>query len=52
VVGTDPDPGWSINMRMDILKEFGYGEKAEKGESFTQAEFVDLLCIPILDSGV
>ncbi len=41
--GMDPDPGWSINMRMDILKEFGYGEKAEKGESFTQAEFVDLL---------
>jgi putative aldouronate transport system substrate-binding protein len=41
--GMDPDPGWSINMRIDILKEFGYGEKAEKGESFTQAEFVDLL---------
>ena len=41
--GMDPDPNWSINMRMDVLKEFGYGEKAEKGESFTQEEFVDLL---------
>lgn len=41
--GLDPDPNWSINMRLDILKEFGYGDKAEKGESFTQDEFVDLL---------
>lgn len=41
--GIDPDPDRGINMRMDLLKEFGYGEKAEKGEPFTQAEFIDVL---------
>uniref|UniRef100_UPI003AB471D5 extracellular solute-binding protein n=1 Tax=Allofournierella sp. TaxID=1940256 RepID=UPI003AB471D5 len=24
--GLDPDPNWAINMRMDVLEEFGYGE--------------------------
>ena len=28
---------------MDVLKELGYGEKAEKGEAFTQDEFRDIL---------
>ncbi|WP_214626877.1 extracellular solute-binding protein [Paenibacillus agaridevorans] len=41
--GMDPDPGWSFNMRADILKELGYGDRIESGESFTQEEFVDLL---------
>lgn len=41
--GLDPDPDRGINMRMDILKELGYGDKAEKGEYFTQDEFVDIL---------
>jgi len=41
--GMDPDPGWSINMRTDILKELGYGAKIESGEPFSQEEFVDLL---------
>lgn len=41
--GIDPDPDRGINMRMDILEELGYGEKAKNGESFTQEEFVDLL---------
>lgn len=41
--GMDPEPGWGFNMRMDVLKELGYGDKAEQGESFTQDEFVDLL---------
>ncbi|WP_019635310.1 extracellular solute-binding protein [Paenibacillus fonticola] len=41
--GMDPDPGWSFNMRMDIIKELGYGDKAEKGEPFSQEEFVQLL---------
>lgn len=41
--GLDPDPNWAINMRMDILEEFGYGERAMNGDSFTQEEFLDLL---------
>ncbi len=41
--GVDPDPDRGINMRMDLLKEFGYGDKAEKGDYFTQDEFVDIL---------
>lgn len=40
-VDTDPDRGFCI--RMDVLKELGYGEKAEKGEPFTQEEFLDIL---------
>lgn len=41
--GLDPDPNWAVNMRMDILEEFGYAERAMAGDSFTQEEFVDLL---------
>lgn len=41
--GIDPDPDRGINMRMDILQELGYGEKAEKGEPFTQTEFIEVL---------
>jgi putative aldouronate transport system substrate-binding protein len=41
--GLDPFPDRAINMRMDILEELGYGEKAEKGDYFTQDEFVDIL---------
>ena len=41
--GLDPDPNWAINMRMDVLEEFGYGERAKAGDSFTQDEFLDLL---------
>ena len=41
--GLDPDPNWAINMRMDVLEEFGYGERAMAGDSFTQDEFLDLL---------
>lgn len=41
--GLDPNPNWAINMRMDILEEFGYGERAKAGDSFTQEEFLDLL---------
>lgn len=41
--GIDPDPDRGINMRMDLLKELGYGEKAESGEPFTQDEFVEIL---------
>lgn len=39
----DPTPDRAINIRMDLLKELGYGEKAEKGEPFTQEEFVAML---------
>lgn len=41
--GVDPDPDRGINMRMDLLVEFGYGDKAMNGEYFTQDEFVDIL---------
>ena len=41
--GIDPDPDRAIAIRMDVLKELGYGEKAEKGEPFTQEEFRDIL---------
>ncbi|QGQ93833.1 extracellular solute-binding protein [Paenibacillus psychroresistens] len=41
--GLDPDPNWAINMRMDVLEEFGYAERALAGDSFTQDEFLDLL---------
>lgn len=41
--GVDPDPNWAFNMRMDILEEFGYGERAKAAEPFTQEEFLDLL---------
>ncbi|SDW99158.1 extracellular solute-binding protein [Paenibacillus sp. CF384] len=41
--GLDPDPNWAISMRMDVLEEFGYGERAKAGDSFTQQEFLDLL---------
>ncbi|RXZ82234.1 extracellular solute-binding protein [Paenibacillaceae bacterium] len=41
--GMDTDPLWSFNMRADILKEFGYADKLENGDSFTQEEFIDLL---------
>ena len=41
--GLDPDPNWAINMRMDILEEAGYGERAMAGDSFTQEEFLELL---------
>lgn len=39
----DPTPDRAINIRMDLLKELGYGEKAEKGEPFSQDEFVAML---------
>jgi putative aldouronate transport system substrate-binding protein len=41
--GLDPDPNWSVGIRMDLLEEFGYGERAQAGDSFTQDEFVDVL---------
>ena len=41
--GLDPDPDRAFCIRMDVLKELGYGEKAEKGEAFTQDEFRDIL---------
>lgn len=41
--GLDPDPDRGINMRLDILKELGYGDKVESGEPFTQTEFVEVL---------
>ena len=41
--GLDTDPDRGVSMRMDILEEFGYGEKAKNGEYFTQTEFIDLL---------
>lgn len=41
--GIDPDPDRGINMRMDILKELGFGEKAEKGDYFTLDEFEQIL---------
>jgi len=41
--GIDTEPDRGINIRMDLLKEFGYGERAENGDYFTQAEFIDML---------
>lgn len=41
--GLDPDPNWSIAMRMDLLEEFGLGERAMAGDAFTQEEFVSFL---------
>ena len=41
--GADPDPERGIAIRMDLLEEFGYGEKARNDEAFTQSEFVDML---------
>jgi putative aldouronate transport system substrate-binding protein len=41
--GVDPDPNWGFNMRMDILEELGYGDRAQAGDSFTQDEYLDLL---------
>ena len=41
--GMDPDPGWSFNLRADVLKELGYGDRIESGESFTQEQFIELL---------
>lgn len=41
--GVDPDPDRAINIRMDVLAELGYGERAKNGDYFTQDEFVDML---------
>lgn len=41
--GIDGAPDRAYCMRMDVLKELGYGEKAERGEAFTQEEFKDIL---------
>ncbi|MDR1060623.1 MAG: extracellular solute-binding protein [Clostridiales bacterium] len=41
--GVDPDPGRGINIRMDLLKEMGYGAQAERGDPFTQRQFVEML---------
>ncbi|MDR1532636.1 MAG: extracellular solute-binding protein [Clostridiales bacterium] len=41
--GLDPDPNWSVGIRMDLLEEFGYGSRAQAGDAFTQDEFVDVL---------
>ncbi len=41
--GIDPDPDRGINMRMDLLEKLGYGEKAAKGDYFTQDEFIKIL---------
>ncbi|MCD7751490.1 MAG: substrate-binding domain-containing protein [Lachnospiraceae bacterium] len=41
--GVDPTPDRAVNIRMDLLKELGYGEKAEQGDYFTQEEFVEML---------
>lgn len=41
--GIDGAPDRAYCMRMDVLKELGYGEKAERGEPFTQEEFKDIL---------
>lgn len=41
--GLDPDPNWSVAMRMDLLIEYGLGDRAMAGDSFTQDEFVDFL---------
>ena len=41
--GVDPDPDRGINIRMDLLREMGYGDHAERGEAFTQQQFVEIL---------
>ena len=41
--GLDPDPNWSVAIRMDLLIEYGLGDRAMAGDSFTQDEFVDFL---------
>ena len=41
--GLDPDPDRAICIRMDILDELGYGERAKKGDYFTQEEFREIL---------
>lgn len=41
--GLDPTPDRGINMRMDILEELGFGDKAKNGDYFTQDEFVAML---------
>lgn len=41
--GVDPDPDRAINIRMDVLEELGYGERAKAGDYFTQDEFIDML---------
>ena len=41
--GVDPTPDRAINLRMDILEELGYGERAKAGDYFTQDEFVEML---------
>jgi len=41
--GMDPDPGWSFNLRADVLKELGYGDRIGSEQSFTQEEFTELL---------
>ena len=41
--GVDPDPDRGINIRMDLLQELGYGDKAMAGEYFSQEEFIQIL---------
>ena len=41
--GLDPDPDRAICIRMDVLDELGYGERAKEGDYFTQEEFRDIL---------
>lgn len=41
--GMDTDPDRAFCIRMDVLQELGYEEKAQKGEAFTQEEFRDIL---------
>ena len=41
--GLDPDPDRAINIRMDILKECGFEERAVAGDYFTTEEFKQVL---------
>lgn len=41
--GIDPDPERAFCIRMDVLEELGYGERAAAGDYFTQEEFRDIL---------
>lgn len=41
--GVDPDPERAFCIRMDVLEEAGYGERAAAGDYFTQEEFRDIL---------